>query len=112
MRERLATLRTTFELYQTLITRSVARGLPVEATGFYQAFTLRPLVELLRKRQAPDRYEFGLRYLDRDLDAETHAFIARLAYPRDAEDCERLQGEAVLRFREELTALERGEWTL
>ena len=110
LRARLETLRTTFELYQPLVSRSVARGLPVEAIGFYQWFTLRPLVELLRMRQCPERFDFGLRYLDRDLDAETYALVQRLAYPRDAGECEALRGDAATRFRAELEALERGDW--
>ncbi len=107
---RVETLRTTFPLFQPLVTRAVARGFAAEAAGFYQRFALVPLVELLRLRHAPERFDFGLRYLDRDLPDEARALLERLAFPADLADCERLRSEAVARFEAELLALERGEW--
>lgn len=72
MRDRCTALRATFELHAPLITRSARRGLDVEAAAFYQRFALQPLVEFLRMRHAPDRYDFGLRYLDRDLPTDDY----------------------------------------
>ena len=37
------------------------------AMASYLAYSIRPLVELLRMRHCPDRFDYGLRYLDRDL---------------------------------------------
>lgn len=112
LRARFEELRTTFELFGPMITRSVRRGLSVEAASFYSRFALQPLVELLRMRHAPERYDFGLRYLDRDLPGDVHAFVRGLAFPKDADDCERLHELARERFQEELRALERGEWAM
>jgi len=107
---RLETLRTTFPLFQPLVTRAVARGSVAEAAGFYQRFVLVPLVELLRMRHAPERFDFGLRYLDRDLPDEPRALVERLAFPAGLADCARLRREAVARFDAELSALDHGEW--
>jgi len=112
LRRRLEVLRTTFELFGPMVTRSVRRGLPVEAATFYTRFALAPLVELLRMRHDPARFDFGLRYLDRDLPPEAYAFVQELAFPRDAADCERLQAKARERFHAELAALAAGVWSL
>lgn len=112
MRERLKVLRVTFELFGVMITRSVARGFPVEAASFYQRFALAPLVELLRMRHCPDRFDFGLRYLDRDLGEADRSFVESLAFPRDGEDCERLRLLVAERFERELAELDAGGWSL
>jgi nucleotidyltransferase-like protein len=112
MRGRLQTLRAVFDLHAPLITRSAARELPVEAGAFYQRFALQPLVELLRMRHDPDRFDFGLRYLDRDLPAAEYGLIRSLAFPRDADDCVRMLGIVRTRFNAELDALARGDWTV
>ena len=60
-------LRTTFDLFQCLTKKSVARGQPLEAIAFHHASTLRPLVEPLRIRHCPQRHAFGLRLVHHDL---------------------------------------------
>jgi hypothetical protein len=63
LRDRLPDLRTKFELYQTLTEKEIQRGNHLEALAFYYAFTLRPLVEILRIQYAPLHYNFYTRYL-------------------------------------------------
>lgn len=63
LRARLPDLRTKFELYQTLTEKEIHRGNHLEALAFYYAFTLRPLVEVLRIRYVPERYNFHTRYV-------------------------------------------------
>lgn len=79
--ERLAVLRARFPLFQTLVTRAVRRGFVAEAAVAYQDHTYRPLIELLRIRHCPERFDFGARYLDRDLPAELRAEVEALALP-------------------------------
>lgn len=112
LRRRFEALRATFELHAPLITRSAARGLEVEAQAFYQRFGLQALVELLRMRHAPDRFDFGLRYLDRDLPANDYALVKSLCFPRDAADCVRLLDRIRERMRRELESMDRGEWAV
>ena len=78
---RLAILRERFPLFQTLVTRAVSRGFIAEAAVAYQDYTYRPLIELLRIRHCPERFDFGARYLDRDLPAELRAEVEALALP-------------------------------
>ena len=78
---RLAVLRERFPLFQTLVTRAVRRGFVAEAAVAYQDHTYRPLIELLRIRHCPQRFDFGARYLDRDLPPALRAQVEALALP-------------------------------
>jgi predicted nucleotidyltransferase len=105
MRSRLATLRESFFLFQTLVTRAVARGAAADAAAAYVAVTLRPLVEVLRMRYCPDRFDFGPRYLDRDLPPAVRAEVEALAFPGSLAAVEACRARAEALFRETLIAL-------
>jgi hypothetical protein len=47
---------------------------------------LQPLVEALRMRWCPERFSFGLRYLDRDLPAPVLGRLTGLAYVSSLDD--------------------------
>lgn len=110
LRDRLALLREQFPMFQVLLTRALRRGMAAEAAALYQRVTLAPLVELLRMRHAPDRFDFGPRYLDRDLPVDLRATVESLAFPRDLAQVEALQQEAVALFDRTLAELDAGEW--
>jgi len=111
MQSRLATMRSVFRLFQPLVTRGIRRGMPAESAQAYQIHTLRPLVELLRMRYCPERFDFGLRYLDRDLPREWRAEIERLAFP-GPDTFLTLHRQAVAHFEAQLEDLDRGEWSV
>ena len=67
---RAAELRTTLELFRPFMAKELHRGNAIEAFSFYQALTLRPLVEALRLRHCPARYNFHTRYVYYDLPSE------------------------------------------
>ncbi|MCA9757439.1 MAG: nucleotidyltransferase domain-containing protein [Candidatus Eisenbacteria bacterium] len=106
MRTRLSVLRETFPLFQTLVTRAVRRGFPAEAAAAYRSHTLHPLIELLRMKYCPDRYDFGPRYLDRDLPPEWRDAIDALALPTDLEEIETFRTKAEAHFAEVLRTLD------
>jgi len=112
MAARMDTLRAMAALFQPLVTRAVARGFGAEAFQDYQQFTLKPLIELARMRHCPERFDFGVRYLDRDLPADRRAEIEELAYPGNARELLRFHERAAARVAEELDAFDRGEWSL
>jgi hypothetical protein len=103
---RLAELRETFFLFQSLITRAVRRGHPADAAASFLALALRPLVELLRMRYCPDRFDFGLRYLDRDLPPEVRREVEALALPGSPDALLRARDRAEEMFRETLGVLD------
>jgi hypothetical protein len=86
---RVAQLRGAVPVYATLIEKELARGHALEAIGFYQVL-LRALIELLGMQHRPDRFDFGWRYVERELPPEAQAQIARYAFVPDAKALPRL----------------------
>jgi predicted nucleotidyltransferase len=112
MRRRCDELRQTFWIFQGLITKAVHRGDAPDALQRYHAFAVKPLVELLRMRHCPDRFDFGLRYLDRDLPADLMRLVHELVLPPDLRAVEEYRGRAERLFREAEEALDAGQWSL
>lgn len=86
LRTRLDTLKATFPLFQTLILKEVYRRNAIEAMAFYNAYTLRPLLEVLRMRHCPDRFDFSSRYVYYDLPADLVRQIEPLYFVGSLED--------------------------
>lgn len=91
---RVEAMRITFPLFQSLVVKELNRGNALEAIAFYHAFTLRPLVELLRIRHCPGRYQFHTRYIQYDLPPAIVARVTPLFFVRDATDLTRRRDEA------------------
>jgi hypothetical protein len=106
MAARLAVLRERFPIFQTLVTRAVRRGQVATAADAYASLTLRPLVTILRMRHCPDRFDFGVRYLDRDLPPDLAAEVDRLALPGTLEEVEENRARAAALFAETLAAID------
>ncbi|MFG0283351.1 MAG: hypothetical protein ACF8R7_02920 [Phycisphaerales bacterium JB039] len=100
VRAQIEQLKARFELFQPLVTKEIARGRAIDAMGFYQSLTLRPLVDLLRCLHCPDRYDYGLRYLDSDLPADVAAELRELAYVGSLDDLATAHERARAMFRE------------
>jgi hypothetical protein len=86
--ERYRELQTWFPMSQVFVRKAILRGQQVEAVNAFWACTLKPLAELLRMRHCPARWDFGVRYLDRDLPPALYAQISDLALIRDLGDLE------------------------
>lgn len=99
---RIIELRTRWEIFNHMGAKQARRGLPVDAAHFYQALVLRPLVDLLRILHAPERHDFGFRYLRDDLPAALYAEVCTLAYPRSADDLTAFTQRADTLFRQTL----------
>ena len=112
MAARLPELRSMFPLFQCLVTKAVRRGHGPEAVYFYQALTVKPLVELLRMRHCPDRYDFGLRYLDRDLPADLRAEVEGLVLAGSLDELEEKRARAEALFERNLRELDEGVWAV
>lgn len=91
-------LAVTFPMFQPFVTKELRRGRNVDAYSFYFAFTIRPLVEMLRIRHCPDRFDFGLRYLTHDLPADLAREVESLVYVGSAAELEQKQAAAVALF--------------
>ncbi len=63
MQARLETLRIMFDLFQSHTQKELNRGNAIEAFTFYQSYTVRLLIEVLRMIYDPARYNFHTRYV-------------------------------------------------
>ncbi|MCH2162388.1 MAG: hypothetical protein MK085_11010 [Phycisphaerales bacterium] len=61
------------------VAKSIRRGNMVEASIGYHRHLLRPLIDLMRCEHCPDRFDFGARYLDRDLPVAERELLEELA---------------------------------
>ncbi|MCJ7660434.1 MAG: hypothetical protein MUO67_14900 [Anaerolineales bacterium] len=86
LKERLATLDETFDLFQFLTLKEINRGNDLEAVSFYYSFTLNPLVEVLRIKHTPARYNFSTRHIHYDLPAEVLNELRELFFVVDVDD--------------------------
>ena len=77
---------------QVFVRKAILRGQHVEAVNAFWACTLKPVAELLRMRYCPARWDFGVRYLDRDLPPLVRSGL-RLGFRRDLGDLEDKAGE-------------------
>jgi hypothetical protein len=84
-----------FPMSQSFVRKAILRGKHAEALAAFWSYTLRPLAEILRMRYCPVRWDFGVRYLDRDLPAEAYARFHELAYVQDLKDLERKLEQAL-----------------
>lgn len=55
---------------RVLVLKEVERGRLLEALGYYHTTVLEPLTELLRLRSCPEKHDYGLKHLYRDLPAD------------------------------------------
>jgi hypothetical protein len=81
--KRLRELQTWFIVSQSFVRKAVLRGQDVEALACFWGYTLKPLAELLRMRYCPVRWDFGMRYLDRDLPPDAYTQLRDLVFVRD-----------------------------
>jgi hypothetical protein len=86
LKDRLAALRVTFELFQILILKELNRGNLIEALSFYHNFTLKPLVEVLRIPHEPTRHGFYTRYIYYDMPPDIIHRLEKLFFVTDGDD--------------------------
>jgi hypothetical protein len=75
-----------FSLSQIFVRKTILRGQEVEALAAFWGYTLKPLVELLRMRYCPARWDFGMRYLQRDLPGPVYDELQELIFVKESVD--------------------------
>jgi hypothetical protein len=100
IRKRVEEIRKKFTLFRHMGAKNAQRGLPVDACHFYHSLALRPLIDMLRITHAPDRHDYGLRYLKSDLPAREYEMIQRLCYPTSERDIPAFTAEITGRMEE------------
>ncbi|MBS1514205.1 MAG: nucleotidyltransferase domain-containing protein [Bacteroidetes bacterium] len=89
MAERIAAHRERFQVFDILPLKELYRKQYVDTFAFYMGHYINPLVELLRIKYKPFRYNFGLRYLSYDLPEEEFKLIEQLVFVKDGTDMEK-----------------------
>ncbi len=84
--DRLDDLGAWFSVSQNFVRKAIVRGHEVEALAALWGYTLKPLVELLRMRYCPARWDFGMRYLQRDLPASVYDQLHDLMFVEKSDD--------------------------
>ncbi len=110
LKERLATMLVTFDLFQMLTKKELNRGNAVEALVFYQSYTLRPLVEALRIHYKPEQYNFHTRYIYHDFPRDVVRRLEALYFVSDADDLERKRQLAEDWFHQILDEFRKDGW--
>ncbi|MFZ5817369.1 MAG: nucleotidyltransferase domain-containing protein [Bacillota bacterium] len=103
--KRLPLLEAPAELFHIFVGKELQRGREVDALSFYQGVLVGRLVEALRIRYSPWRYNFGLRYLREDLPAPVYAQIRSLVYVAGPEELPAKKERALSLLRETLAEL-------
>ncbi len=106
-RARVAPLGSAFSMFQHLVKKDLARGRAADAMAFYQGYTWRPLIEVLRLLHAPHTRVFGPRYLQRDLPATTADALAALTFVSDLDALKVAQRRAAAWFERAHRRLQR-----
>jgi hypothetical protein len=107
MRRRLAELSVRFPMFQNLVTKAVYRDSMVEALFTFQSMTMRPLIDVLRMRYAPERFDFGPRYLQFDLPINHYRQLEWMSMPTDGEGLLERQAFGVRLFEQTVDELEK-----
>ena len=75
-----------FSISQSFVRKAIIRDRRVEGLAAFWGYTLKPLVELLRMRYCPPRWDFGMRSLDRDLPGPVYDDLLRLMFVGEFDD--------------------------
>jgi hypothetical protein len=81
-------LQTWFVVSQSFVRKAVMRRQQAEALACFWSYTLKPLTELIRMRYCPVRWDFGMRYLERDLPSTVYNQLRDLIFVRDLDELE------------------------
>ena len=87
-------------LFHSFVDKELDRGNLIDAMHFYQRMVLFPLVDVLRAKYDPHRYDFGGRYLYHDLPKDVVKELESLYFVKDSADLRRKKARAVEMFNE------------
>jgi len=83
LRERITFLCERFERMQVYVEKEILRRHSIDVMGIFRPMTLDPIIEMLRIKHDPARYNWGLRYLHHHLSLSDQARLTDLLYVQD-----------------------------
>jgi hypothetical protein len=109
LKDRIAHHTLTFDLFQILPLKELERKNWIEALNFYMSFTLRPLIELLRIKYQPARYNFFTRYIQYEFPPDIVDELHELFFIADEQDLKSKLTKAQRWFERELAEVDLDE---
>ena len=106
---RLEMLKGLFDMFQILTTKELHRKTLMDAYHFYAGQTIRPLVEVLRIKHCPQRFQFHVRYSKYDLPPEIDQRLEKFVLVANADDLAKRNEEAVKWFWEVFDSIDLAE---
>ncbi len=106
LRQRIPLHEAVVEMMHGFVDKEILRGRYVDAFSYYHGLVLGRLVELLRIRHCPWRYNFGFRYLERDLPAALHQEVQSLLFVAGPQELAAKKSRAVALIRSTLAELQ------
>lgn len=100
VRAKLPQLLGALEMFADFPQKELERGRLIDAIQWHQTLIMGRVVALLRLRHAPERHDFGMRYLMFDLPEERWKEVEHLLYVKDAADLRAKTSRAVELGRE------------
>jgi len=107
--ERVMDLRMKFDLFSHFPAKELKRGRYLDALWRYNTYVLGPLLGILRAKYSPWRFNWGPRYLQRDLPPEIYERLLGLTFVADEAELIAKVDWAVAWAREEFAAFEMNE---
>lgn len=98
---RLQQLEKSFNMFQILVEKELNRLNYIEALGYYHNFALNPLVEVLRVKYNPFRYNFKTRYVYYDLPEDIVNRLHDFYFIKDGQDL-KLKHDAIMKWFNEI----------
>ena len=86
LRKRIGQIEGFYEIVKDLPRKELLRGQPIDALSFYNGLVIRPLVELLRIKYDPTRFNWSARYLHHYLPAKEAERVQSLMYVGQPDD--------------------------
>lgn len=107
LKGRLESMKTTFELFQVLVTKELNRGNDIHAYSFYVAYTFRPLVMVLRMKYNAIHFDFFTAYLYHELPEDVAHRLRSLYLLSDTDEIKKAHEEAQKWFRKTVKELDK-----
>ena len=105
IKARIEWLRLSVDMFSTLPLKEINRGNYIEAYAFYFGYTLRPLIEVLRIKHCPERFDFSTRYIHYDIPQEDVQRLQNLFFIGEPEALQSKHEEALKWFWEIMDGL-------
>lgn len=106
LQARLEILKTTYPMFLVFTLKELNRGNHMTALSFYMSYAIRPLIEILRIKHSPYRYNFHTYYINYELPHEIVERLKRFFFVGDPQEIRTHLPEIEKWFKEEIDSID------